>query len=263
MVRALLLAIGLVVAIGAPAAADDAVFEILPVRNRPAADLVPPLEAMLGSQATVTAYQNRLIVRAPRSLLPEIRRLIQELDVRPRSLWITVSQGRDLEASRESATARVAAGPGGVAAGGSITAGRGTERGQDVHHLRVLEGTPAFISLGQSVPVDSAIVAAVPGGVAVVPSTTYQRAERGFWVVARLAGERVTLEIETALDETRPQGAIETQGVSTTVSGRLGEWLSLGEIGRETAASGSGILYSNRAQRSEMRTVRVKVEEIP
>ena len=126
MVRALLLAIGLAVAIGAPAAADDAVFEILPVRNRPAADLVPPLEAMLGSQATVTAYQNRLIVRAPRSLLPEIRRLVRELDVRPRSLWITVSQGRDLEASGRAATARVAAGPGGVAAGGHrVQPGRG------------------------------------------------------------------------------------------------------------------------------------------
>jgi hypothetical protein len=51
--------------------------------------------------------------------------------------------------------------------------------------------------------------------------------------------------------------------VSTTVSGRLGEWLSLGEIGRESEASGSGILSASQASRSELRTVRVKVEEIP
>ena len=82
-------------------------------------------------------------------------------------------------------------------------------------------------------------------------------------MVARLAGDTVTLEIETALDEVHPGGAIERQGVSTTISGRLGEWLSLGEIGRESEASGSGILSASQARRSELRTVRVKVEEIP
>ena len=263
MIRTLFLVIALAVAFAVTAPADDSVFEVLPVRNRPAADLVAPLEAILGANATVTAYQGRLIVRASRARFPAIRQLVQQLDIRPRSLWITVSQDRDLETSGRSARATIAAGSGGAAAGGSITGGRSAEQGQDVHRLRVLEGTPAFISLGQSVPVDSAIVAPVPGGVTIIPGTSYQQAERGFWVVARLAGERVTLEIETALDAAHPGGAIERQGVSTTVSGRLGEWLSLGEIGRETAASGSGILYSNRAQRSEMRTVRVKVEEIP
>jgi hypothetical protein len=97
----------------------------------------------------------------------------------------------------------------------------------------------------------------------VVSGTTYHQADRGFWVVARVAGDQVTLEIETALDQARAEGAIETQGVSTTASGRLSEWLSLGEIAQEGEASGSGILSIHRAQRRELRTVEVKVEELP
>jgi len=263
VIRTLFLVIAFAVAFVAPVPADDFVIEVLSVYNRPAEDLVAPLEAILGADATVTAYQGRLIVRASRARFPAIRQLVQQLDIRPRSLWITVSQGKDVATSGRSAGAAIAAGPGGVAAGGSITAGRSAEQNRDVHRLRALEGTPAFISLGQSVPVDSAIVAPVPGGVAIIPGTTYQQGDRGFWVVARLAGTGVTLEIETALDEVHPRGGIETQSVSTTVSGRLGEWLSLGEIGRESEASGSGILSASQASRSELRTVRVKVEEIP
>ena len=54
-------------ALGASAAvADDTVIEVLAVRNRPAADLVPALQTLLGAEATVTSFNNRLIVNAPR-----------------------------------------------------------------------------------------------------------------------------------------------------------------------------------------------------
>ena len=262
MIRALVLGIGSALAFAAPAPADDSVIEVLSVYNRPAEDLVAPLEALLGADVTVTAYQGRLIVRASRARFPAIKRLVQQLDIAPRSLWITVSQDKDVEASDRSAEAAIAAGSAGVIAGGSIASSQGSQQDQDTHRLRVLEGTPAFISLGQSVPVGSAVVAPVPGGVAILPGTSYQDGTRGFWVVARLSGAHVTLEIETALDQTHPSGAMERQSVSTTVSGQLGEWLSLGEIGRDSAASGSGILSVSQARRSELRTVRVKVEEI-
>ena len=262
MIRAPLVVIGLAVVFAVPVPADDSVIEVLPVRNRPAADLVAPLEAILGADATVTAYQGRLIVRASKARFPAIKRLVQQLDIQPRSLWITVSQDRDVETSNRSAEAAVVAGSGGVVAGGSIASSRGSGQDQNTQRLRVLEGTPAFISLGRSVPVDSTVVAPVPGGIAILPGTAYQDGDRGFWVVARLGGSNVTLEIETALDQTRPGGAMERQSVSTTVFGRLGEWLSLGEIGRESDESGSGILSTSQARRSEMRTVRVKVEEI-
>ena len=264
MSRAAALAVTLVIALVPMAAiADDAVIEVLRVRNRPAADLVPPLEAVLGEEATVTAFDGKLIVRAPRHLLPEVRRLVAHLDSRLRSLSITVRQGRDLNAGGRSAGAAVAAGPGGVAVGGHVAQGKGTETSDDVHYVRALEGTPAWITLGESVPIPTTVVAPAPGGATVVSGTAWQQVDRGFWVVARVAGDRVTLEIETALDRARPEGVVQTQGVSTTVSATLGEWISLGEIAQEEEARGSGILYTGQSQRSELRSVQVRVDAIP
>jgi hypothetical protein len=246
MRRTLLVTVGLAVALCGLRAAADTLIEVLPVRNRPAADLVPPLEAILGDDATVTAIDNRLVVRASRAFMPEVRRLVEQLDVSPRSLWITVRQEHDREAAGGSAGASVAVGSGGVAAGGHLAGGRESEVGGDVHQVRALEGTPAWITMGA----------------ATVSGTTYQQVERGFWVVARVAGDRVTLDIETALDEARATGTVETQGVGTTASGRLGEWISLGEIGREGSSRGSGILSASQARHSDLRTVDVKVDEV-
>ena len=262
MRRTLLATIGLALALCALGAFADTLIEVLPVHNRPAADLVPPLEAVLGDEATVTALDNRLIVRAPSALMAEVRRLVEQLDVRPRSLWITVRQERNLEASGRSAAASVAVGSGGVAAGGHLAQGRESEVGGDVHQVRALEGTPAWITLGAAVPVPTAVVAPTAAGPAVVAGTTYQQLDRGFWVVARVAGDQVTLEIETALDEAGATGTVETQGVRTTASGRMGEWISLGEIGQDGSSRSSGVLSMTQARHHDLRTVDVRVEEI-
>jgi len=262
MRRTLLITVGLAVALCGVRGAADTLIEVLPVRNRPAADLVAPLEAVLGDEATVTAIDNRLIVRASRAFMPEVRRLVDQLDVRPRSLWITVRQERDREAAGGSAGASVAVGSGGVAAGGHLAGGRESEVGGDVHQVRALEGTPAWITTGAAIPRSGAVVAPTAVGPAIVSGTTYQRVERGFWVVARVAGDHVTLEIETALDEARATGTVETQGVSTTASGRLGEWISLGEIGQDGSSRSSGILSASQARYDDLRAVDVKVDEV-
>jgi hypothetical protein len=262
MNRWVLLLCGSALALGALAAvADDTVIEVLAVRNRPAADLVPALQAVLGAEATVTSFNNRLIVNAPRPLMAKARRLVGELDVRARSLWITVRQDREAQTSDRTVAAGVAVGSGGAAVRGRVAQGSTAGQSADHQRLRALEGTPAFIAVGEAVPVPTTVVTPTPGGAAVVSGTTHQQADRGFWVVAQVAGDTVTLEIETALDEAHPGGVIETQGVRTTVSGRLGEWIGLGELANEAAGRSSGILSTHQAQRSELRTVQVMVEE--
>jgi len=54
-----------------------------------------------------------------------------------------------------------------------------SETGGEVQRLRTLEGSPAFIRLGRSVPVPEAAVVPVPGGVAVVPGSTYREPAAG------------------------------------------------------------------------------------
>jgi hypothetical protein len=61
----------------------------------------------------------------------------------------------------------------------------------------------------------------------------------------------------------RPGGTINVQGASTTVSGRLGEWMELGGMNSSSVQSSSGILSGATTQRSDNRSIWVKVDELP
>src|SRR6185436_17525979 len=82
-----------------PLLAQEPALETITVRNRPAEDLVPVLEPLVGPGGSVTAFGSRLIVKAAPAALREIKGLVAKLDVVPRSLWITVRQTRDVETS--------------------------------------------------------------------------------------------------------------------------------------------------------------------
>src|SRR5690606_36428064 len=96
--------------------------------------------------------------------------------------------------------------------------------------VQTLEGEPAFIRAGQSVPVPSRNTVITRNGVIVQNSTQYQDAGSGFYVVPRLSGDRVSLMVAPRLSEVGPGRVptIDVQDVQTTVSGRLGEWLDIG-----------------------------------
>ena len=57
-------------------------------------------------------------------------------------------------------------------------------------------------------------------------------------------------------------GSINVQRVSTSASGRLGEWFEIGAMAQSSNSTSSGILSSNSAERQENRRVWVKVEQL-
>jgi hypothetical protein len=99
--------------------------------------------------------------------------------------------------------------------------------------IRAVEGYPAFLYTGQSIKVPAEDSS---GNTLLLEAD----ALRGFYVTARLAGDRVILTISLSNDRlaeaqgkhSRESGAlqIDTAHLSTTVSGHLGEWIDLGGI---------------------------------
>lgn len=259
-----------------PASAQDLPLETILVKNRPAEDLVPVLQPLLGPGGSVTAFGNRLIVKAAPRALRDIKQLVAQLDVVPRSLWITVRQSREAEGSERS-----------IGASGNVTVerregkrgerrtttrtevtgafGQGSisEKGQDVQQLRAVEGRPSFIRIGRAVPVPQAVVVPGPAGPEVARGSTYEEAESGFYVTAWLAGDHVSLEISTRGDRIDDAGRVDFQQLRATVSGRLGEWISLGGIDRSETASERSILSRADSRLADLRNVSLKVEEVP
>ncbi|HSB49319.1 MAG TPA: hypothetical protein VLD15_07380, partial [Burkholderiales bacterium] len=89
-------------------------------------------------------------------------------------------------------------------------------------------------------------------------------AASGVYVRPRVAGDRVTVDVSAQRESlsSQPHRGVNVQGVVTTVSGRLGEWIEIGGIGRETRAERSELLGRSSATAREARRMLIKVEEM-
>lgn len=246
--------------------------EVIPLNYRTAGDLLPVVQSALGNEGRVSAYGNQLIVNAPAARIEEIRALLAQLDTQPRRLLISVDssessyrddRGYAVDGSVSTGSGRVEIGRGEV--GGRDQARiirRSTDsRGGGTQQVQTSEGYPALIQVGQSVPVTTRSRDAYGQ---VYNNTEYRNVTQGFYVTASLAGDVVHLDISSNRDRVNQQqpGVIDIQQADTKVSGRVGEWISIGGSSEQSQADRNGVLrrYSTEG-RADM-SMRVKVDVI-
>ncbi len=264
-------------------AGQDAI-EIIPLKHRTVQEMVEVVRPLVEPGGTVTGMSNQLIIRATPGQIALVRDLLEKIDRPARNLMITVRQGQKSDQSIDamgaaidiqSDHARIRAG-GPVPRRGLILEGRDGDsaiRGGIVRRdsysgndseqrVQVLEGRQAFIRVGQSVPLPRRQVHIVGNTARVTDSVQYHDVTSGFYVLPRLSGDRVTLEISPYRNTPGNRtGLVETQQLSTAVSGRLGEWLDLGGIIDSQQRSQRGYLYKNETSINDQRSIWVKVEE--
>jgi type II secretory pathway component GspD/PulD (secretin) len=127
--------------------------------------------------------------------------------------------------------------------------------------VQALEGRPAYINSGSRIPLQT--TERYYDGVVSFERRTSQLQDitRGFYVVPRLQGDEVTLEV--VQHDNRPGqrlGVINTQSAGTVVRGRLGEWVELGGVHTSVNSRQGGIGQSVNSLGDENRAIRVKVE---
>ena len=266
------------------------VLEVIPLKYRTVEQVIPIIQPMLALDGSVSGLQNQLVVRTTPANLEEIRRILASVDTMPRRLLITVRQDADSERNRRAAEVSGSIGsdrsrvivPGtGDRRGGNVVLQDGDDRARarvldsrsaesdrGTQTIQVLEGSSAFIRVGQSVPVPSRQVvrSVVDGRVVerVVDTVEYRDAATGFHALPRVTGERVTVDISPQRDTLNRQipGAVDVQRVVTTVSGRLGEWIEIGGLDQHRSEQRSEILGSSSRTGSDERRVLIKVEEL-
>ena len=275
----------------AGAALAQTTVEVIPLKYRKADQLIPLLKPLLGREASISNFQNQLVIRATPAELAQVKRVLAGIDTQPRRLLITVHQDADVSGSRREAevsgsignnNARMTVPGSSSREGGNVVLREGDDRlrarvvdssqaggERTAQTVQVLEGYSAFIRAGESQPVrNRQVLRTMVNGQwvdRVVETTDYREATTGFNVRPHLQGEMVTLDIDPqreSFDEQR-RGAVNVQRVSTTVSGRLGEWMDLGGITEERSNDSSGILGTRSVRSSDRRGVQVKVELLP
>jgi hypothetical protein len=250
----------------------SAATEVIPLSFRTADEVLGVVQSVLGNEGKVNAYGNQLIVNAEPAKIAEVRALLQQLDTEPRRLLISVDTN---ESGYQ--TDRGYRADGSISAGNAeVQVGQGESNGRDqvriirrstdsrsggTQQVQATEGYPALIQVGQSVPLTtrSRDYYGQP-----YSNTQYRDVTRGFYVTASLSGELVHINISSnrdRLSQTQP-GAIDVQSTDTRVSGRVGEWISIGAINEQNQGEQSDFLQQRSTQGREDMTIRVKVDVV-
>ncbi len=257
-------------------AAESTVLEVMTLKYRTAEQVMPVIQPLLDSDSTLTGMQNHLIISTTPAHLAEIKKLIGQIDRMPRRLLITVKQDSQLDQTRQAAavSANIPLGgnarlvlPGeGTAATPGVHASLSDKRfagGQDaMQYIQVLEGNKASIQIGVSVPVSQRLVHVMPNNTVITDTAGYQDIMTGFEVTPQLSGDFFSLEVSPQSSALQQADTIAVQRLTTTVSGRLGEWLDIGGAIHNQQNRHSDINRYDRQQSLEQRSVWIKVEEL-
>lgn len=278
--RTLLAIAMLAFALCSAGASGQTVLEVIALKHRTAEEVIPVLTPMLARDGSLSGLRGQLIVRTTPANLEELRRILLAVDVAQRRLLITVAQDVSGEGSRRGADVALRTddhlrltipGAAGAPKDGvevRILDARNTDNLRVMQTVQVMDGGSAYIQTGQSAAVpQQRVTRSVVGGRVVeqvVESVEYRNVGTGFYVLPRVAGDRVTLDLSPyreALIRHVP-GMVDVQRVVTTVSGRLGEWLEVGGMTEQRSSERDVLLGRATAAQSERRNIVVKVEEL-
>lgn len=277
--------LSLVLMVAAAAAnADPMVLEVIELQHRLVRDVLPIIQPMLTEGGTATGTSSRLIVRSTRENLAEIREILSAIDTRIRQLRMTVTQDLSAVAQADTEVLSGHVHSGDFATGvpdqrpidgasvgvdthrGSVTnrtqRTRAQEDSANTHFVVGMDGEPAFIETGQLIPQPYEPGYGYGG---TVTGREYHSVSSGVYVTPRVQGDRVTLSIAPFLERADPygSGAVDVNRAETTVTGRLGEWISLGGASITSGGNDAELLARTRRQGDNSYSLWIKVEEQP
>ncbi len=221
--------------------------EIITLHHTTAEQLLPQLRPLVEKGGSISGMNDRILVRASERNRADIRRAVTALDRPLRRLMITVrgegQGGRD------------------ATGGYTYSTRRGSDRGEQ--QVQTVDGGQAFVQVGSSLPLQLHQVVLSPLGAVVSDTVVFQDLGSGFYAEPRLSGDGVTVRISPSRESAGAlPGSVDSVRLSTTVSGRLGEWIPLGGSSAEAERDAQGgVTYSSR--RADRRQFWLKVDELP
>ena len=268
--------------------AEGMTLEVIPMQHRNTDDVVQILQPLVASGGTVTGIHNQRTIKTTPENMAELKRVLESLDRSPRRLLISVrqdnagiTQGHEQALSGKYSSGDVTTeikDPSHTQEGLVISAqdekgnvGRyrrqdsvAASSDQNSFRVQATEGYPAFINIGQSIPVQNRTTYVTPNGVVVSDATEYVDATSGFYALPRLYGDQVTVLIAPTLSKASTGGmpVFDVQNVETTATGRLGEWLEIGGINQGSSGNDRRLLSSSNRQGQLSNTIFIKVDEL-
>ena len=234
--------------------------ELIQLNNRTVDEMIPIVGPLLKPGEAISGTGYKLILRASPETVAEVRRMLSELDQGLSNLLISVRQGDALDAEQSQAAASIRYNSqAGGAVSGSVVHDRLGEDWQGVQRVRVLEGNAAYIHTGVALFQPDVIQSY--GGTTVTYGSQ-RDVGTGFYVLPRLNGNRVNLEISPYREVLTGIGTTtNVQRASTIVSGQLGDWIFVGGANQGGTATQSGILSRSNSRTERQFGIYLKVDK--
>ena len=219
--------------------------QVITLKNRTSADLLPVAQQFIGKDGNVSVYGNQLIVEAPSEKIQSLEALLRQLDKPARRLLITVDTSDNNLPDNNSSTRVYST----------------ASRDGGVQQIQATEGVPALIQTGQSIPQTSTQTDAYGR---LSAQTTYRTVTRGFYITASVTGETVHLAISTNRNRMSQElpDVVNVQSTDTQVSGPRGQWITVAGISGQNQAGQQGQTLTYSTQNRDDMTLRVKVDAL-
>ncbi len=246
--------------------------EIISLKHRLPIEITSIIKPLLSPEDTLRTSGNYLILRTDERTLKEVITLLKDLDRPLKNLVITVRRrGKETKGSSRYAVS----GQAGVGDNDRVLKSEEdasvkmhlrdrtyNNRADDSYRLRVIEGYHAFIQTGQLSPYPRGTTYVHPYGITRWGGFEFRDLTSGFDVVPYLNGDIVTLHIRPIRRVLRPggNGDIDLENASTVISGRLGEWLTLGGKSQTIMHSAGGVIYRTARESRADSLTEIRVE---
>lgn len=243
--------------------------EVFNLKNSDAAEITRIIKPLLKPETGISGQGYKLIIRGDDATLNQVRQLLAKLDRKPKRLLISLRRGSQANVSSSGieASGTIRSGDARLSAGGQhpprVTVHE-TQRDVDggaIQRVNGVEGRQSYIHVGKLVPVGDSYYDADGQRRGTV---RYQSATSGFYVLPRLVGEEVNLQVSQSSVSLNRHGkqVFDTQQAITTIRARLGEWAPLANVAQASKQSGRGITYSTNRRDSSGIDLYIKVDVI-
>ena len=233
--------------------------EVIDLKYRTAAEVIPVLQPLVEQGGALTGQDYKLFVRASPANLRQLRAALEQIDRKPNQLLVSVRRSTEQEIQLERARVSGTVSNRGADVSVQATESNARDHSSGIASVQVIEGSSAFISSGSDVPIVTSVAAGAGRRPFAAATTSYRNVSSGFLVTPRVNGTQVVLDIEQQ-DERVANGSIQTQRLTTQVSGPLGEWIRLGGVNETASTQQRGILSRQYSTQSDAREIWVKVE---
>jgi len=235
---------------------------VIDLNNRSAEELIPLIKPHL-PRLSLSGRGFQLIARGSSDDLQNLKVMLEQLDKTVQRLRVTVDFTGGKYASDQ-----------GVSASGKVSnrdsqvtvksyGTRNRDDGAQVQNILTLDGQPAFISSGVSVPVGRSQNYQNGRVLNRESNIQYRDVVTGIHVLPQLRGDQVTLYVSTVRGAQSRQRykVFNRQVAETVVRGQTGEWILIGGVSQTGASDSSGTTYSTRTRGQQFGNIRIRVSK--